>query len=192
MNASIKSIAPLELELLRQEGSNFELIDVRTPAEFRLVHAEPAHNVPLEELGDDELQQIAARAGRHPIYVICQSGARGRAACQKLRGAGIDNVHNVEGGTAAWEAAELPVVRGQGVISLERQVRIGVGLMVLASAILAYWAHPAWIGLAAFLGAGLIYSGVSGFCGMAILLAKMPWNRGDDRSRAGCASSDGC
>jgi hypothetical protein len=60
---------------------------------------------------------------------------------------------------------------------MERQVRIGAGALVLASLALAQWVHPAWIGLAAFMGAGLVFSGVTGFCGMAIILAKMPWNQ---------------
>jgi rhodanese-related sulfurtransferase len=100
-----------------------------------------------------------------------------QTACEKLQAAGYTNVVNVEGGTKAWDEAGLPVVRGQKAISLERQVRIAAGTLVLIGALLGYFAHPYWIGLSAFVGAGLIFAGVTDTCGMAMLLARMPWNR---------------
>ena len=83
----------------------------------------------------------------------------------------------MEGGTLACEAANLPVVRGQKAISLERQVRIAAGSLVLIGAILGFWVDPYWIALAAFVGAGLIFAGITDTCGMAMLLARMPWNQ---------------
>jgi rhodanese-related sulfurtransferase len=84
---------------------------------------------------------------------------------------------NVEGGTLAWEAAGLPVVRGQKVISLERQVRIVAGFLVLVGALLAMTVHPYFAGLSAFVGAGLMFAGITDTCGMGMLLARMPWNQ---------------
>jgi len=110
--------------------------------------------------------------------VICQSGGRATQACQQLADAGVGPVFCIEGGTAAWERAGLPVERGPGkVISLERQVRIGAGSLVLIGALLAWAVHPLFIFLPAFVGAGLIFAGVTDYCGMGILLGKMPWNR---------------
>ena len=86
-------------------------------------------------------------------------------------------VVNVEGGTAAWEAAGLPVVRGKKTISLERQVRIAAGVLVLVGSALGYFVHPYFIGVAAFVGAGLTFAGVTDTCGMGMLLARMPWNQ---------------
>ena len=86
----------------------------------------------------------------------------------------------VEGGTKAWEAAGLPVVRGKGVISIERQVRIGAGAFVLLGLGLGIWVAPIWFILSAFVGAGLIFAGISDWCGMGLLLAKMPWNQSKD------------
>ena len=83
----------------------------------------------------------------------------------------------VEGGTKAWEAAGLPVVRGQGVISIERQVRIGAGTLVLLGVLLGSWVDPFWFFLSGFVGAGLIFAGITDWCGMGLLLAKMPWNQ---------------
>src|SRR5512134_3974739 len=104
-----QTITPQELALLRKaSGQRVELIDVRTPVEFREVHVEFARNVPLDRL--DPAAIHAERNGSdEPLYVICRSGARGKQACEKLAAAGL-NVVNVEGGTAAWDAAGLPVV----------------------------------------------------------------------------------
>jgi len=173
----LASISPLDFELLRKEGANFELVDVRTPAEFRALHAEPARNLPLDQLHGDALRELAQRSQRHGVYVICQKGGRGRTACEQLRACGAENVVNVEGGTLAWEAAGLPVVRGKQTISLERQVRIAAGSLVLVGAALAWLVHPGFVGLSAFIGAGLVFAGVTDTCGMGLVLAKMPWNR---------------
>jgi rhodanese-related sulfurtransferase len=167
------SIAPAELSQFCRTGRTVDLIDVRTPAEFREAHVEFARNVPLDRL--DARAIAAERNGRtnEPLYVICQSGSRGKQACEKLVAAGLRAV-NVEGGTLAWVAAGLPVVRGKKTISLERQVRITIGAIVLASSVLATFVHPYWIGLAAFMGGGLIFSGITDFCGLALILARLP------------------
>ena len=87
-------------------------------------------------------------------------------------------MHVVEGGTQAWVAAGLPVVKGsKSAISIERQVRIGAGILVLTGVILGSLIHPAFFGLSAFIGAGLVFAGVTNWCGMGLLLAKAPWNR---------------
>jgi rhodanese-related sulfurtransferase len=86
-------------------------------------------------------------------------------------------VVNVEGGTQSWVQARLPVVRGKKAISLERQVRIVAGLLVLIGALLSYFARPYWIALPTAVGAGLVFAGITDTCGMGMLLAKMPWNQ---------------
>jgi len=83
----------------------------------------------------------------------------------------------VEGGTNAWIAAGLPVIRGRKTISIERQVRIGAGSLVVIGTGLGRFVHPAFYILAAFVGAGLVFAGVTDICGMANVLAKAPWNR---------------
>jgi 3-mercaptopyruvate sulfurtransferase SseA len=134
-----------------------------------------ARNVPLDHW--ETLQATtASNAADHPVYVICRSGGRGAQACDKLQGAGFDKVVNVEGGTLAWVQAGLPVVRGPQTISLERQVRIAAGALVVLGSALGMWVHPYFMGLAAFVGGGLVFAGVTDTCGMALLLARMPWN----------------
>jgi rhodanese-related sulfurtransferase len=182
---SVPTISVQALHALRSSGQPVELLDVRTPVEFREIHADGARNLPLDTL--DPAKVMHAREGSAaPLYVICRSGGRGRQACEKLLAAGLRNVVNVEGGTLAWAEAGLPVVRGKKAISLERQVRIAAGSLVLLGVLLGWLVHPALLGLAAFVGAGLVFAGVTDTCGMGMLLARMPWNQVRDAARTCC------
>ena len=184
---STTTISPRQLYDTVQTGKSVDLIDVRTPAEFREVHVSFARNLPLDQL--DAVQIASAHAGAsRPIYLICRSGGRGRQACEKFLAAGYSNIINGEGGTQAWEQAGLPVVRGEKTMSLERQVRIAAGSLVLIGAILGWFVHPAFIGLSAFVGAGLVFAGITDTCGMGMLLAKMPWNQEGKPLNNGTAS----
>ena len=159
-------------ELLSQKNS-IPLIDVRTPAEYGSVHAKGAVNLPMESL---DLAKIPC-SKEDEIHVICQSGGRSMKVCQKLEAAGFTHIVNVEGGTLAWHAAGLPVVEGKKVMSLERQVRIAAGSLVVIGAAVGQFVHPGGFALSAFIGAGLVFSAVTNTCGMGMLIAKMPWNR---------------
>ncbi len=172
----IAVISPVRLAELHRAGRPVKLIDVRTPAEYRELHVAFARNVPLDRLDPKSLANEETDAAE-PLYVICRSGSRGRQACEKLAAAGLANVINVDGGTQAWDAAGLPLVHGQKTISLERQVRIAAGFLVLTSSVLGFFVHPAWLAIAAFVGAGLMFAGITDTCGMAMMLARMPWNR---------------
>jgi rhodanese-related sulfurtransferase len=174
---SVSTITPHQLAELCKANGNYDLIDVRTPVEFREVHVEFARNVPLDRL--DPAALLASRNGSkdEPLYLICRSGSRGRQACEKFLAAGFTNVVNVEGGTLACVESGLPVVRGKKAMSLERQVRIAAGLLVLLGALLGWLVHPAFIGLSAFIGGGLVFAGVTDTCGMGLFLARMPWNQ---------------
>ena len=173
---NIAVIKPQELAELCKQGKKVDLIDVRTPVEFREVHVEIARNVPLDRLDPAALMQARNGSASEPLYVICRSGSRGRQACENFLRAAFSNVVNIEGGTMACVEAGLPVVRGKRAISLERQVRIAAGSLVLLGAVLAF-VHPAFIGLSAFVGAGLVFAGITDTCGMGMVLARMPWNR---------------
>lgn len=173
----IPSIRPQELYDRIRSGEALELIDVRTPAEFSDTHVGIARCVPLHALDPVKTMEDRGTPGS-PLYVICQSGTRGQEACRKFIAAGYENVVNVEGGTQAWTAAGLPVNRGRKAVPLDGQVRIAIGSIVLASALLSLL-HPYFLAITVFMGAGLIYSGISGFCGLALLLARAPWNQVD-------------
>jgi rhodanese-related sulfurtransferase len=182
---TIATISPRQLAE-RQQAGPVELIDVRTPVEFREVHVEFARNVPLDRLDPAAIASGRTASPGEPLYVICRSGGRGQKACEKLLAAGHVDVVNVEGGTQACIDAGLPVVRGKKTMALERQVRIAAGLLVLLGVLLGFIAHPAFFGLSAFVGAGLVFAGVTDFCGMGLLLARMPWNRVSDAPPAVC------
>jgi rhodanese-related sulfurtransferase len=169
----MKTITPKELHAIHESGESVDLIDVRTPVEFREVHATYAKNVPLDSIGDHDSLGTNGRT----LYVICHTGGRSAKACEKLIGSGYDDVVSVEGGTSAWDAEGLPVVRGKKSVSLERQVRIAAGSLVLAGVVLGFAIHPGFFGLSGFVGAGLVFAGVTDTCAMGMLIAKMPWNQ---------------
>lgn len=165
------TITPAALHDLLARQPELPLIDVRTPAEFSQVHVPGARNLPLGELRASHV------APDRPVYLLCHSGARARNAAAQLAAEGVTEPVVVEGGTQAWLDAGLPVARGTGrVISLERQVRIAAGSLVLLGVGLGFLAHPAFFALPGLVGAGLVFSGITDFCGMALLLAKLPWN----------------
>ncbi len=152
------------------------LIDVRTPAEYEEVHIEGSVLMPL-----DRLEPEAWRDQPGASVLVCGSGKRAGQARARLVAAGCEDIAVLEGGVMAWERAGLPVKRGRATLSLERQVRIAAGSLVLAGAALGTWVHPGFYGLSAFVGAGLVFAGVTDWCGLAMLIARMPWNR-----RGGC------
>ncbi|MFD1333933.1 rhodanese-like domain-containing protein, partial [Methylopila musalis] len=108
----------------------------------------------------------------------CASGVRARKAAERLVAAGFTQVEVVEGGLAAWRTAGLPVTEGQGgVISLERQVRIAAGSLVVLGVLIAATLTSWGLLLAGFVGAGLVFAGVTDTCGLGLLLARATWNR---------------
>lgn len=179
------TISPEELSEL-QNAKDVDLIDVRTPAEFGELHIQGARNVPLSSLNATELMQSRNGRSNQPLYVICRSGDRARQACEKLESVGEASIVNVAGGVDAWAAMGLPLVRGQKAMSLERQVRIVAGFLVLLGALLGYFVNLNFVWLSAFIGAGLMFAGLTDTCGMAMMLARMPWNQrsGSERCKA--------
>jgi rhodanese-related sulfurtransferase len=167
---AIDRVSPLEVERAKE----VLILDVRTPAEFEEAHIEGSVLHPLSSLEPGEVARLAA--GKEESILICRSGNRARQAAEKLRASGLKSVKVLDGGMQAWEAAGLPLKRGRGTISLERQVRIAAGILVLTGALLGYFVHPAWITLSGLVGAGLVFAGVTDTCGMGMLLARMPWN----------------
>lgn len=173
---SVSTISPQEFYRQAEQGEMPELIDVRTPVEFQEVHSKFAKNLPLDELDPHAFAQSREKPDS-PLYVICRTGGRAAQACQKLQDAGWENVVNIEGGTLAWEQAGLPVNRGKKVMSLDRQVRIAAGSLVVLGAIPALLGYPYFAALSAFVGAGLVFAGITDTCAMGTVLAKMPWNQ---------------
>lgn len=162
------------------------LLDVRTPAEFEESHIDGSVLHPLSELSPEEVKILAT--GKEACVLVCRSGNRARQAAEKLISYGLPNLQILEGGVLAWEAAGLPLNRGAKTISLERQVRIAAGALVFTGVALGYFVAPGWMALSAFVGAGLVFSGVTDTCGMGMLIARLPWNnRRRATTDAGCS-----
>lgn len=169
------NIQPKQLNQDLQSGKRVTLIDVRTPAEHGEIHLTGSTLMPLDRLDLAAVKTAAEQADA--CVLICRSGKRAEQALQKLRAAGCENIVILEGGVTAWDAAGLPVNRGRKALSLDRQVRIAAGFMALSGVILGTWVHPGFYGVSAFVGAGLMIAGITDWCGMAMILAKMPWNQ---------------
>jgi rhodanese-related sulfurtransferase len=164
-------------ELLRGRH-DLRLLDVRTPAEYEAVHISGSYNVPLDTLGEHaaEIREDVDA----PVVLVCQSGSRSRQAEETLKRTGMPNLHVLDGGLNRWVAAGKPVRRGRERISLERQVRIAAGALAATGGLLAVKAHPRFGLISALVGGGLVFAGVTDTCGMARVLAKLPYNQ------AGC------
>jgi len=145
-------------------------LDVRSAAEFAIDHIPGSINIPMEQI-----EARMADVPDEPLVLICEGGKRAQIVADWLRG--HREVTVLDGGIRLWRRVGFPTVACAPCRwSLERQVRFAAGVIVLAGALLAVFVNAKWVFLAMFIGAGLIFAGATNICGMAILLAKMPWN----------------
>jgi len=173
------ALAADEVADLLARPAPLTILDVRTPAEFATAHIPGSFNVPLDLL-PEHASAIGTAVGE-PVVLVCRSGIRALQAEQALRAADLPRLHVLDGGLAAWETAGLPINRGRQKWSLERQVRGVAGALVVAGALGGLLAWPPLGLLAAGVGGGLAFSAITDTCGLAVLLGKLPYNRG-----AGC------
>nr|WP_225955600.1 rhodanese-like domain-containing protein [Amycolatopsis lexingtonensis] len=150
------------------------VVDVRTPAEFGTAHIPEAVNLPLDQV-DTHLSRIVDDAGGRMI-LVCQGGSRAERCQRVLAAAGLAGTTVLEGGMNAWAAAGAPITRGVPRWSLERQVRLVAGGIVLLAVLVSLWWLPARF-LAGLIGAGLALAAVTDTCVLGMLLAKLPYNR---------------
>jgi len=168
----------ITVQQLAENEGDVEIIDVRTPLEFREVHADGARNIPLDTLDPHAFMQNRNGKTEEPCYVICKGGTRGLKAQKMFLDAGFTNVINIKGGTEAWVNAGLPVSRGKKAVSLERQVRIAAGFIVFVGAVATIVTGNVYLaGIPAFVRAGLMFAGITDSCAMGMMIAKMPWNQ---------------
>lgn len=165
---TLVSVSPQEAANMQRQGAL--LIDVRNPDEFARASIAGSQNHPLDRIGP---------LGRHePVVFLCRSGQRTAANAARLAACHELEAHVLEGGLNAWRAAGLPVREdAKAPIEIMRQVQIAAGGLVLAGVVLGLLVAPAWFALAGMVGGGLVFAGLTGWCGMALALARVPWNR---------------
>ena len=182
MGCAVRRVAAEEAALMMGRPG-VRVIDVRTPAEFEGVRVAGAESVPLDGLDPERF----AGSGGSCVLVFCQSGGRASRAAERLAGAGVVGCVVVEGGVDAWSAAGLPLVRGVGGgLPLMRQVQLVVGVLGAVGSGLALWVDVRWAWMPLVIGAGLFVAGATGFCGLALVMARMPWNR-RERTAGSCS-----
>ena len=170
--ADTRTIAPADLQALREEQRDTVLVDVRSPLEFEGNWIDGATNIPLEEL-DRRLDEIPEQ---REVVVVCRTGVRATIAAEALARGGR-RARVLEGGMQAWRRARLPMREGRRRLPVDRQVQLIAGSMILTGVALGTLVNPWFLGIAAFFGAGLTFAGATGTCGLAHVLFKLPWNR---------------
>ncbi len=167
------TITPSQLSEMIDSRQSLRLIDVRNPDEYADSHIPQALNIPMDQI-EARLKDFGKGEG---VVLLCQSGRRA-TLCQELLAGKLAQASVLEGGTVAWIEAGYETV-GNKVVGLPimRQVQLTAGLLIVLGSILALAVGPNWIGLTLFVGCGFTIAGATGFCGMARLLAIMPWNR---------------
>jgi rhodanese-related sulfurtransferase len=161
-------------ERLAAQDEPWTILDVRRPEEYQAVRIENSRNVPLDSLAG-RLAEVTGSDQR--LILSCVSGARASMAAGVLAAAGVAQITVLKGALNAWRKQGAPVIREEVPISLERQVRIGAGALVLLGALLGLLVNPWFLGIPIFVGSGLLFAGISNTCMMGILLMKLPYNR---------------
>lgn len=171
----MKEISVEQFEKERAADAGAQCLDVREPAEYSQTRCEGFRLFPLSALSP------AAAAGLEKsktTYLLCRSGARACQAADRLEKMGFSDLRVIRGGIRSFEESGRPLVAGTSKVwSLERQVRFAAGALVLLGIGLAAAVHPAAIFLSVFVAGGLVFSAVTDTCGMALVLARMPWNK---------------
>ena len=151
------------------------VVDVREPAEYAAEKIAGAQCLPVGTISKKDLPAIQGKK----LVIHCRSGKRGGTACEKLLAEDPDlEIYNLEGGIAAWAEAGYDVKSsGRFFLPLDRQVQLTIGLCVLTASVFAYFVNPLFVIITGFFGAGLVFAGLTGTCGLAMAMAKMPWNQ---------------
>lgn len=172
--AALEMIVPRDASALVQKNPRVKLLDVRSVLEFSQVHIKDSINVPIDMLSAK--MNDLSQSGQSYI-VLCRTGNRSPMAADMLLQSGIHGVKVMLGGMTRWQKERLPVIKGEGGISLERQVRLIAGTLVLTGIILSWFVHWAFIIVPVFVSCGLIFAGLTDNCLMGMLLMKLPYNK---------------
>lgn len=175
---SHKRIHPADL--MANKTADMCILDVRTAAEVKASALPNCLHIPLHELTPARLQNEIEKSGKNgaQVYLLCQGGKRAEMAANQLTGNVDSELVIIEGGMNAVRDAQIPLQQtGKAMMSLERQVRIAAGFLVVVGVILGFVFNSSFFALSGFVGAGLMFAGITDTCMMGMLIARMPWNR---------------
>lgn len=178
----LRMVTPREAQELISRDPQTKLLDVRSPLEYGEKHIKDSVNIPIDTL----LSKIKglSEPGRSYI-VLCRTGNRSPMAADILIQSGIQSVKIMEGGITRWQKERFSVIEGAGGISLERQIRVIAGSLVLIGIVLAWSMNWAFIWLSTLVACGLIFAGLTDNCLMGMLLMKLPYNRKLYKAKSG-------
>lgn len=172
--ATLEMVSPRDALKLTEKDLRVKLLDVRSALEFSQVHIKDSINMPIDMISAkiNELTQ-----SKQDYIVLCRTGNRSPMAADMLLQSGIHGVKVMQGGLTDWQKEKLPIIKGEGGISLERQVRIIAGIFVLSGILMSWFVHWAFIFVSLFVSCGLIYAGLTDNCLMGMLLMQLPYNK---------------
>lgn len=150
-------------------------LDVRNPDEYEQGHIASSVLLPLPQVDPVVVRRMLKDDQR--CIVVCKAGTRARKAAEILADSGISELMILDGGMDAWTSTGLPVNQGSEGVSIQSQTRFIAGLMVLVGVLLGVFVNRNWLYLSGFVGCGLMLAGLTGWCGLSLLLSRMPWNR---------------
>jgi rhodanese-related sulfurtransferase len=175
-SVSENQIKLIDVDQLKQliDRQAVELIDVREADEFASERIDGAILVPLSKF---DSRQILNNPDKQ-VVLYCRSGNRSHRAAEKLIDAGYAEVTHLKGGIMAWRSLGMPIKANKNApISIMRQVQITAGSLVFFGTILSATVSPWFMLLTGFVGAGLMFAGISNTCAMANLLSMLPYNK---------------
>ncbi len=175
---SHKRIHPIDL--MSQNTADLCILDVRTAAEVQAESLPNCIHIPLHDLTPERLQAELSKRGKPTasVYLLCQAGRRAEMAADQLKDKVSPELYIIEGGMNAVKQSQISIQQThKQVMSLERQIRIAAGFLVFTGVVLGTWVNPVFYGLSGFVGAGLMFAGITDTCLMGMLIARMPWNK---------------
>ena len=177
---SARLLSATEVQHMLSQG--YRIIDIRSADEYRREHISGSENISVPELAQHDLRD-------QKVIFSCLSGMRTQSSAPQLAASvGAEQALLLEGGLNAWKKSGGAVVKNTSEpLPLMRQVQIVAGALIVLGVVLGYFVHSGFFLLAGFVGAGLMFAGITGFCGMAVLLMKMPWNKNSGHSGTSCS-----
>jgi glyoxylase-like metal-dependent hydrolase (beta-lactamase superfamily II) len=172
--AALEMISPKDALALIEKDPQTKLLDVRSVLEFSQVHIKDALNIPIDMIMAkiDDLSKSGQK-----FIVLCRTGNRSPMAADMLIQSGIQGVKVMQGGITRWQKQKLPVIKGVGGMSIERQVRLVAGSLVLLGILLTLFVNGGFIFIPIVVSCGLIFAGLTDLCFMSMLLMKLPYNK---------------